>query len=858
MATELVQPASHSTIQLQAFEKGLRSPSLGDQLATVVSTASLIQANPFPMYVNTVIVRLADAFKDGSNALRMTIARVLSECRSHLSLVFSGSEIFKRFLSVSHSNDPVARAMTLQVLASLAPISPESKQVHHLIVESMGAENAGEFQAACHAMSAFAHLSSDFSSTIIGQLSEMLLAEETTYDRKAQIVKVFANMKATVASVKEVFALSNRLLETTTFNELICPLLDSTTSLAEATRYAIPEQLDLLMEVVLGCHGDNAPVCMSTLQNIARLAKHSHVWREDHLKKLYQLKTRVSRDPKTYLRYLDVLVGLTKRARPGLIVGLHETINELGNLGQNECMQIRIRYLQISCNILCRVPNERKWQLLCGPFLDTIEYELPTKLAVVLYRTLARFLCCSEVPREQVMQVLSSILKMPTSHGNISQLIDFCCQISCHLPFLVGRLHKWAKEVVEKERRFFSPSLAFLLLAPSVQLTEDVNTFMEGSDLDRYVVARVAFRNGHWRRAALPNLKAICTDRLSLENCEWILALQELAASQTNEFSVSALFEQNKHLYRAHSILKSLAQSSQHETAFSFSSDWVACLLYSSDAALQIASAVSPTLSWCKHPLSAAVVLRVKRALIACDFGITRACQAWLRLARSSFGADEESIEFLALQHKQCALVQYAVQCMTGRQASEIPLPTAASNSTHTQLLLEQLRSASSQIAQLAKNDEGITMQSLKHFIETLQALYTYPLYMPRFFFQQMYSTNIQMSVSIHSQIKDNISVSTTETIPIQVDGVISTTHTVPVHSLIITASMHFPTMPALNYTDTRTVKPTQNIHFTANFLMKFAQTCNMEFSVEFIDGEQGKRWVSDTTACLKVDVKDA
>uniref|UniRef100_W6NFP3 Integrator complex subunit 7 n=1 Tax=Haemonchus contortus TaxID=6289 RepID=W6NFP3_HAECO len=857
MATELVQPALHSSIQLQSFEKGLRSPSLGDQLATVVSTASLIKANPFPMYVNTIVVRLADAFKDGSNPLRMTIARVLSECKSHLSLVFSGSEIFKRFLSVSHSNDPVARAMTLQALASLAPISPESKQVHHLIVESMSAENAGEFQAACHAMSAFAHLSSDFSSTIIGQLSELLLAEETTYDRKAQIVKVFAKMKATVTSMKEVFSLTTRLLEISTFNELICPLLDSTTTLAEATRYAIPEQLDILIGVVSGCHGDNFPVCMSTLHNIARLAKHSHVWREDHLKKLHQLKSRVSSNPNTYQRYLEVLVGLTKRARPGLIMGLYETLSELGYLGQSDCMEMRIRYLQISCNIVCRVPNERKWQMLCGPFLDTIEYELPTKLAIKLYRTLGRFMCCNEVPPEQILSLLDGILKIPLNHGNIAQLIEFCCQIASRLPFVVSKLHHWAREVVAKESQLSGTALIYLLLAPSVHLPKDVDTLMKGTDLDRYVAARVAFRNGHWKKAAFPNLKAICTDRLSLENCEWIQALQSLAASQLNDFSVAALFEQNRRLYKTHSILKSLAQSSQHEAALSFPSDWVACLLYSSDAALQIASAISPTLNWCAHPLSAAVVFRVKKALIACDFGISRACQAWLRLARSSFGADEETIDFLALQHKQCALVQYALHCITGRQASVVPLPTSSGNSTHTQLLLEQLQIASGQIEQLAASDEGITMQSLKHFVEMLRDLFTYPIYMPRFFFQQMYSTNIQMSVSIHSQIKDGITVSITDTVPIQVDGVISTTHTVPVHSLIITASMQFPTMPALNYTETRTVKPTENIHFTANFLMQFKQSCNIEFSVEFVDGEQGKRWVSDTTASLKVDVKE-
>ncbi|KIH46054.1 hypothetical protein ANCDUO_23895 [Ancylostoma duodenale] len=430
-------------------------------------------------------------------------------------------------------------------------------------------------------------------------------------------------MKATVTTVKDVFSLTARLLETSPFNELICKLLNATTTLAENTRYAIPEQLDILMEVVSGCRGDVLPVCVSTLHNIARLAKHSHVWKEEHLKNLNQLRSKVSSTESAYLRYLDILVELTRKARPGLIMGLDETLSEIGNLGQSECLPMRIRYLQISCNMLSRVPNERKWHMLSGPFVSTTTYELPENLARRFYRTLARFLCCGEVPPERVLS--TSLL---------------------------------------------SPSMAYLLLAPSIQLSNTVDTLAKGTDLDRYIVARVAFRNGHWRTAALPNLQAININRLSLESCEWIQALQELAASQLNEFSVGALYEQNKHLFRAHALLKSMAQSSQHETAFAFPSEWVACLLHSSDAALQIASAISPTLSWCKHPLSDAVVFRVKRALIACDFGVSRACQAWLRLARSSFGADEESIDFLALQHKQCALVQYAVHCITGRIAT--------------------------------------------------------------------------------------------------------------------------------------------------------------------------------------------
>ncbi|VDM71444.1 unnamed protein product [Strongylus vulgaris] len=177
-----------------------------------------------------------------------------------------------------------------------------------------------------------------------------------------------------------------------------------------------------------------------------------------------------------------------------------------------------------------------------------------------------------------------------------------------------------------KESCLLSPPMAYLLLAPSIHLPKEMDTLAKGTDYDRYVIARVAFRNGHWKAVALPNLQAInvnvgsvqCEIAFSRELYELVgdpNALQELAASQLNEFSVPALYEQNQRLFKAHALLKPMAQSSQHETAFAFPSEWVACLLYSSDAAIQIASCISPTLSWCKHPLTEAVVFRVKRAV---------------------------------------------------------------------------------------------------------------------------------------------------------------------------------------------------------------------------------------------------
>lgn len=53
----------------------------------------------------------------------------MGECAEELKLVFSNEEIARRILKVSHSTDSVARSLTLQMLAQLAPIVAENKQV---------------------------------------------------------------------------------------------------------------------------------------------------------------------------------------------------------------------------------------------------------------------------------------------------------------------------------------------------------------------------------------------------------------------------------------------------------------------------------------------------------------------------------------------------------------------------------------------------------------------------------------------------------------------------------------------------------------------------------------------------------
>ncbi len=150
---------------------GLRSQEVGEQYATVLNIGSYLQQTPFPLFVNTVAIRLAETFRDGcvlnnffhrsilkigkktsescfihkkfrfivislhmfthfsSNQLRYYIVKAFSECEHELSKVFSDDELARRILKVSHSNDPTARALTLQLLGAISPILRDNKMV---------------------------------------------------------------------------------------------------------------------------------------------------------------------------------------------------------------------------------------------------------------------------------------------------------------------------------------------------------------------------------------------------------------------------------------------------------------------------------------------------------------------------------------------------------------------------------------------------------------------------------------------------------------------------------------------------------------------------------------------------------
>lgn len=91
-----------------------------------------------------------------SNFLRLWVLRVCQQSEKHLDKISNVDEFVRRVYSVIHSNDPIARSLTLRSLGALAGIIPERQQVHHSIRRSLDSHDNVEVEAATYAAIRFA------------------------------------------------------------------------------------------------------------------------------------------------------------------------------------------------------------------------------------------------------------------------------------------------------------------------------------------------------------------------------------------------------------------------------------------------------------------------------------------------------------------------------------------------------------------------------------------------------------------------------------------------------------------------------------------------------------------------------
>ncbi|XP_042189111.1 integrator complex subunit 7 [Callorhinchus milii] len=270
---------------LMELDKGLRSGKLGEQCEAVVRFPRLFQKYPFPILINSAFLKLADIFRVGNNFLRLCVLKVTQQSEKHLEKILNVDEFVKRIFSVIHSNDPVARAITLRMLGSMASIIPDRKNAHHSIRQSLDSHDNIEVEAAIFAAAHFSAQSKDFAAGICNKIAEMIEGLATPVDLKLQLIPILQHMhhNATLASTTRL--LLQQLVTSYPSTKMAIVTLHTFTQLAASSLIDIPKQIQLLLQYLK--EDPRKAVKRLALEDLKLLAnKTPHMWTRENIQAL--------------------------------------------------------------------------------------------------------------------------------------------------------------------------------------------------------------------------------------------------------------------------------------------------------------------------------------------------------------------------------------------------------------------------------------------------------------------------------------------------------------------------------------------------------------------------------------------
>lgn len=181
---------------------------------------------------------------NSTNFLRLCVLRVCQQSEKHLDKISNVDEFVRRVFSVIHSNDPIARALTLRTLGAVAGIIPERQQVHHSIRRSLDSHDNVEIEAGIYAAIQFAEQSKTFAVSMCNKVSVMIQGQSTPANMKLQLIPILQYMHHDTDTAEMVRKLCLELLPTYPSEDFVLVILSTLTHLAAATLVDIPSQVE--------------------------------------------------------------------------------------------------------------------------------------------------------------------------------------------------------------------------------------------------------------------------------------------------------------------------------------------------------------------------------------------------------------------------------------------------------------------------------------------------------------------------------------------------------------------------------------------------------------------------------------
>uniref|UniRef100_A0A6G1S9S8 Integrator complex subunit 7 n=1 Tax=Aceria tosichella TaxID=561515 RepID=A0A6G1S9S8_9ACAR len=326
---------------LVELDRGLQSPNINDQCDTVVRFTTLFQKYPLPLLVNSAFLKLAEAFRVGSNMIRIKICEVFELNQKHLNKIHNVDDLYRSLFAVTTSNDPIARSIALLALGHIATIVSDYKGVHHCISSSLDGSVEFELTATIICTASYVKHSAEFACNIYPRIVSIIDSNKYPVSTKIRALAALDHKFYNANDAMTVRSFLIDVIQRTSLKKLMCACLTLSTKISYNSLSHIIAQIELLLKIFQDEPQQVVKACV--LKNLLFLAEKSpHIWESSHVEPL--------------VSYLEQTVVYTKSINQNHFVG--------------SVLSIFCKLLTCKCNFIMQQEKDRIFAL-CYKFALT-------------------------------------------------------------------------------------------------------------------------------------------------------------------------------------------------------------------------------------------------------------------------------------------------------------------------------------------------------------------------------------------------------------------------------------------------------------------------------------------------------
>ncbi|XP_057626104.1 integrator complex subunit 7 isoform X3 [Chionomys nivalis] len=786
---------------LMELDKGLRSGKLGEQCEAVVRFPRLFQKYPFPILINSAFLKLADVFRVGNNFLRLCVLKVTQQSEKHLEKILNVDEFVKRVFSVIHSNDPVARAITLRMLGSLASIIPERKNAHHSIRQSLDSHDNVEVEAAVFAAANFSAQSKDFAVGICNKISEMIQGLATPVDLKLKLIPILQHMHHDAILASSARQLLQQLVTSYPSTKMVIVSLHTFTLLAASSLVDTPKQIQLLLQYLKS--DPRKAVKRLTVQDLKLLAnKTPHTWSKENIQALCECALQTPYDSLKLgmLSVLSTLSGtIAIRHYFSVVPGTAETMagsfsvktslcgcRVLGNVGSSPRSSDLVKLAQECCYHSNRGIAAHGVRVLTNITVSCQEKDLLSLEQDAVFGLESLLVLCSQddSPGAQstVKIALNCMVKLAKGRPHLSRSVVDTLLTQLHSSHDAARIlmcHCLAAIAMQL------PVLGDGMLGDLVELYKVIGrsaTDKQQELLGNHDMARELYQS-------------LLTQVASEHFYFWLNSLKEfshaeqcLTGLQEESFS-SALSCIAESLKFYHKGIASLTAASTPLNPLSFQCEFVKLRIDLLQAFSQLICTCNSLKTSPPPAIATTIAMTLGNDLQRCgriSNQMKQSMEEFRNLAsryrdlyQASFDADSATLRNVELQQQSCLLISHAIEALVLDPESASFQEYGSAGAAHADSEYERRMMAVysrvlEEVEALNRKYAPVSYMHTACLCNAIIALLKVPLSFQRYFFQKLQSTSIKLALSPSPRNPaEPIAVQNNQQLALKVEGVV-------------------------------------------------------------------------------------